>query len=141
MDNNYVNIFNIYEQNDVTNDDVIVTITPPIETSSYEYIVYNDENIVNEVNIIGSDISNIYLTNSGHFKILVTIHDFSGNTLTHASGIYNIDKEKPVIHITKRNIEIMENEKINVLDGVKVTDNFDGDISSLVKTNIDKLDL
>lgn len=141
MDNNYINVIDVYETLNVTNEDVIVTITPLENTSFYEYYILKDEKIINEYKVDLNEISVVHLTETGNYKISVNLYDYDGNLLNYESGIYKIDKEKPVIHLEKRRFEIMQNDEFDVSNIVSVTDNYDGDITNLVNTNISSIDL
>ena len=52
-----------------------------------------------------------------------------------------VDKEKPVLILNEDALTIIEGEKFDVLNGVTATDNVDGNLTSKVVTNIDKLHL
>lgn len=141
MDDNYVNVVDLYETLNVTNEDVIVTITPFENTIYYEYQIYKDDKLINEYKIETNENSFVYFTETGNYKITVVLYDETGNILNYESGIYKIDKEKPVISLPQRRYEIFENENLNVMDKVSAVDNFDGNVTDHITTNIDKIDL
>ena len=139
MDNNYINVIDIYETLDVTNEDVIVTITPFDTTSYYEYIIYKDDNVLDEKNVDTNEKSVIHLTDTGNYKISINLYDANNVLTKYDSGIYKIDKEKPVINLGKRRYEIIQNEALDV--EMTASDNYDGDVTSLVTSNIDTINL
>lgn len=141
MDNNYINIIDVYETINVTNEDVIVTITPLENTLNYDYQIYKDDKLLNEYKIETNENSFVHLTETGNYKIVINLYDETGNVSNYESGVYKIDKEKPVISLPQRRYEIVEKQNLNVMDKVIATDNFDGNVTNKITTNIDKIDL
>jgi Flp pilus assembly protein TadB len=79
-------------------------------------------------------------TDDGTYKVEVTILDNSGyNTIV--SPVYTIDKEKPIITVSKENIVIEKGNDISNLLKVKVTDNQDTNVAGHVKSNYSTVNL
>ena len=126
---------------DITNEDIVVTYTPSSNVINYSYTIIKDNVKNNTVNVNTSEPINILLNETGSYKIEITTTDYYGRTNLITSGEYNIDKEAPVINIKNKTYKIKTNGEINVLDGVSASDIVDGDLTSLVTTNLDTLDL
>ena len=127
-------------ESSLTNQDIVVTYKPVSDTVSYSYKIIKNNDIVNVVDVVGNKESTINLTDTGNYRIeITTFNGVSYNNIT--SGIYKIDKVKPVIKINEQELNITKGSEINVLDNIKATDNVDGNITSKVKTNIDDIDL
>lgn len=133
--------FSIYEQMNPINQDLIITFDPDINYPSYKLTIYKDNNIYKELNKQNNSQTKITLSETGSYTIDVTYYDMYMNTTIISSGIYNIDKEIPILNIGKNYIEIPLGNKIDIMEKVIATDNFSGDITKSVTTNIKELDL
>lgn len=122
----------------LTNQDINLTFTPPKNVCSFEYTVYKDGEIY--INGLGSTSPiGFSFTATGTYNIIVTMKDMTGyNTVT--SPQYIVDKESPIITVTKDNILLKEGKSLNALSNVTVTDNYDKDLNKQVITNYDELD-
>ena len=130
--------FNIFAL-DSTNEDVIITYTPSLNTTNYSYAIIKNGIKGDTVNINGNTSVNIKLDTDGVYSILVTLNK-NNKIETISSGEYTIDKTAPVINIKKKTHKIKENGNINVLEGVTAKDN-NSDLTSSITTNIDSIDL
>lgn len=143
-----------------TNQDINITFTPNSNVVSYKYRIFKNANdnlmtssgILDNPTIIYSEYevntnlpSNIVLAETGNYQLEIITTDFSGNNQIINSGIYVIDKEAPEIVLKNYNNQTVDYKKgeteFDVLDGVTVFDNYDGDILSKLVTNYDELDL
>ena len=156
--NEYVG-FNIDSLVTPTNEDFTVTFTPDINVVSYRYRIFKNDgekltqknNELVEPNVIYNDyvyvganqVSNITLSESGVYKIEIVTTDYLGNERVLNSGVYVIDKEVPKIDIADYYNQIIEykigESSIDVLDGVTVEDNYDGDLLNKLETNYDEI--
>lgn len=128
-------MFNISEC-DITNKDVNITITPEVGTTNYSYTIIKNDKRMDTVNVINGEISNINLTETGNYKIEVNIN----NQIT-TSGLYQIDKDSPIINIENKTVTLKMGDNIDLLSGVTATDNIDGDITSKITSNEKELKL
>jgi len=128
-------MFNIESQVKPANKDIVVVFSPSSNTANYTYTVYKDNKIFNNINVNGNVPSTITLDDSGSYQISVVSYDSLGKNITNNSGIYNIDKEPPVITVPKENVIINKGEDFDAYDGIKATDNYSGEITSSIKIN------
>ncbi len=143
-----------------TNKDIHITFTPDSNIASYKYRIFKNANdslmtssgvldnptiIYNDYIVNNNTPSNIVLTETGNYQLEIVTTDFNGNNQIINSGIYVIDKEAPEIVLKKYNNQTVDYKKgeteFDVLDGVTVFDNYDGDILNKLVTNYDELDL
>ena len=136
---NEVGTLNIMESS-LTNKDITVTYVPSTFVTNYEYTIYKNDVVYKNIKVDNGDKSNIRLDKTGNYKIVISATTLKGET-TLESGIYKIDKESPTIEIENYNYTISPGEDIDILDGVKATDDIDGDITARVTTNLDELNL
>ena len=104
-------MFDLYEQVNPVNHDILINYNSE-DYSPCKVIIYKDDNIYSELDFEGN--FNINLTESGSYKLVIPDRSIE-------SGIYNIDKEAPIINIKEKYIK-SEND-INILDYVTATDN------------------
>lgn len=121
------------------NQDIIVEYTPNARVVSYNYILYKDDKIIDTYNDTTNKAS-IIMVESGAYKIVINETDKSGNVKTITSGIYNIDKEKPIINVSEQLLTMQKGDKLDLFSDVVATDNLDGDLTSKVTTNYSELD-
>ena len=131
--------FNIYSTEKPTNTDLVVVFSPTQNTKTYTYNIYKDDIII-ETNSITANIPHtFYLTETGNYKILITTVNNTNITNQITSGLYIIDKEKPVIEIKENNIKIKTGENINNI--VTAKDNISGDLTNNITSNINDVNL
>ncbi len=128
-------LFNIDSMVKPANKDIVVVFSPSSNTANYTYTIYKDNKVFNTINVNGNVPSTITLDDSGSYQISVVSHDSLGKSITSNSGIYNIDKEPPVLTIPKESITINKGENFDAHEGVKATDNHDGDLTTSIKIN------
>ena len=138
--------FSLFEQKEATNKELVINYKPSASIVKYTYKVYNNNTLISNVTVDSNKTSTIHLVGSGTYKIEVTLIDKANNTLKEASGIYNIDMDKPVMAVND-NIFIMErlasDEDITMSDlkgTLKVIDKQDGDLFDKTKCNLDEID-
>ncbi len=158
MNNSY---FNLDSSLTPTNQDINITFTPSEDVINYKYRIFKNasENLTTKTGVLDNPTviytdytlvdtnipSNIVLNETGNYQIEIITTDYSGNNQVINSGIYVVDKEAPQIILKNYNNQIIEYKegetKLDILDGVTVFDNYDGDILSKLITNYDELDL
>ena len=106
--------FDIYEQIQYVNHNITINYNPE-NYSSYKLTIYKDNEIYSELTKEGP--ATITLTESGSYTISV----FDGEK-TINSGIYNIDKEMPILELKKDYIEIRLGDNINIREYTSATD-------------------
>ncbi len=132
------NGFSIYEQITATNQDISIVYSPTTPVLKYEYFIIKDGVRSGAVNIIGNNSATILFTETGNYQIEVNMYDYYNNVGVIKSGIYNIDKEAPIINIKDSNIEIELGSNYNFLNNVTANDKQDGDVSSLISVDKDE---
>ncbi len=135
------NNFNIYEQLQPTNKNIIVTFTPNKNTTQYEYNIIKDKKVIKNETINDFSPVDISLEETGEYEIKVITYNELGEKQAYDSGIYIIDKEKPIIKTNITKFEILIGDNINIMNNISAFDNQDGDLLHKVTTNIDQLDL
>lgn len=161
MNSGFPNYLSIDSSLKPTNEDIIVTFTPPETVISYEYrILKNADEFLTTNNGELSNPSIIYrdyiqvntnrptdiiLNESGVYKIEIAILDYMGNSKIISSGNYVIDKESPKINISNFNSQTIEykigESNLEILNNISAIDNYSGDVSSNLKSNYNELDL
>lgn len=126
-------ILSIYEM-DITKDDITITYTPSKLVKNYEYTILKNNRNYKIVTVSKNQISNILLSETGSYQIKITeYYEFDKKEIV--SGLYNIDKEAPILEVGDTNLKLKQGKKIDIMGGVKASDNTDGDITSFVITN------
>ena len=140
MNNNYTFIFSINETLKSTNEDIIVTITPPENILKYEYTIIKNEEIKDSNVVVENKQINIALDESGIYRIEVKLYDTNLNQYSISSGMYKIDKEKPVIMVESYSLEMPIGSNLIVNEGISVYDEMDGNLIDKVTSNYDSID-
>lgn len=130
----------IYSHEKVTNKDIVITYTPSNLVENYEYIIIKDSKELETIIASDNHPSDIILSDTGTYRIKI-IEYFNGSSRKIVTGKYCIDKESPVLEIQNKGLTIKKGEYIDIMNSVKATDNYDGDITSLVTTNKNELNL
>lgn len=128
--------FSIYSSEMPTNNNINVLFSPNAETTSYTYTVYKNDEIYETNSVIGNQSTNITLKDTGTFQIVAEVNDNNGPS-TLESGLYLIDKDAPVINVSVDKLEIQKGEDYHI--NITANDNYDGDITNLITSNIDSL--
>ncbi len=127
------NTFSLYELLEPTNESFIVTFTPGGAVQNYEVILYKDGIEYKKEEIKENKKIDILLNETGTYNINVLIDD-----KIIKSGNYIIDKEAPVIEITKKVITIKQGKNFNPNDYIIVHDNYN---DYTIETNYETIDL
>ena len=133
--------FNIFEQLNVTNNDINIVFMPDSSITRYEYCVIKDDVYGDYIQINNNEPTTIFLTETGIFQIEIKAYDKNNNVSLLNSGTYNIDKDKPIIELSDYHIEIPVGYDLDVMAGIKAYDKQSGDLIDKVTTNYDELDL
>lgn len=139
MSDNY-EIFNINQTDNITNEDIIVTITPNEDIIKYDYTIIKDNERLETNTCLNNQKTDILLNETGNFQIEVVLYKKYNNE-TISSGIFEIDKEKPIININKDNISIKIGDSLNIYENISAYDELDGDLTNNITTNYNDLDL
>ena len=131
----------IYNTNKVTNEDVVINYTPSKDVINYEYIIYQDKQFYKSVNVSANTPSIIILNETGTYEIVVTENLVSGRKNILKSGQYEIDKDIPILEVGDEHLTLKQGKHIDIMGNVQATDNFDGDLTGKVTTNVDKIKL
>ena len=136
---NDVGTLNIIES-DLTNKDIVVTYVPNTFVTNYKYQILKDNKEFKSVNVSNNKECNIKLNETGNYKIIITAYS-NNNYKVFETGIYKIDKEAPEVSVNEESINLTISDYFNEMNGVKATDNIDGNITSNIKTNIKDINL
>lgn len=139
MNNNYG--FNTEYCNMPKNENIKITYVPSSDIVYYTYKLYKNSNLVRTVTIDKDRLSNIYLDATGRYNVTVESYLTDGTTKLENSCEYIIDKEKPILTIDNETITLVRGDKLELMKGVKATDNIDGNVTNYIVTNVDELDL
>lgn len=131
--------FNILNTTKPTNNDVVVVFSPAINTQKYEYIIYKDKKQIESKTVDYNTQTSITLDKSGTYQISVKTYDISGKEFEVNSGTYTIDKNAPILTVSKEKIEINKNEGLpnNI---ASANDDFSGDLTDKITSNKDSID-
>lgn len=135
---NYSLIFTTYETEKFINEDIIVSITPPTNILKYEYTIIKDNVRDEKIVVTGNSPTEIILEHSGIYTIEVNLFDEKLNEITVNSGLYKIDKEKPIINVENKNLEIKIGDKID--NEITAYDEIDGNITEKITSDYDTID-
>ena len=133
--------FNILSQTKAVNHDIIVMFTPNENVKKIEYqIIYNDET-QDTITVNTIESFDILLNKTGKYEIKVTTYDYKNRVKIYETGIYNIDKEAPVINLDNEGIvEFKAGTIYNFKEDGKAYDKQDGDLTYALKTNEEQID-
>lgn len=135
---NYSLIFSTHETEKFVNEDIVVSITPPSNILKYEYTIIKD-NVRDETIIVtGNEPREVLLENSGIYTIEVNLYDEKLQQHPVTSGLYKIDKEKPVINVQNKHLEIKLGDKID--NEITAYDEIDGNITDKITSDYDTID-
>lgn len=138
--NDVIDGLSLQEQIKPINKEIIVEYTPSNEVVSYKYELYKNDSIYNTYTSNTNEKTPIVMDETGKYKINITTTDIYGISNTISSGVYNIDKEKPVIELNNQLLTMQKGDKLDLFADVKVTDNIDGNITNKITTNYKELD-
>ncbi len=133
------NQFSLYEQINPVNSTLNITYTPNSSVTKYQYKIIENNNIISTVDVSKNEPATFNLVDTGSYKVEILVYE--KNKVYHFdSGIYNIDKEVPIITVNTHAMDMTIGSSLDVMGGVKATDTQDGDIISHVTTNYKELD-
>ena len=127
------------KSSEVTNEDINITYTPSLSTSSYSYRIIKN-NVYQDISKVNKNTSTlITLKETGTYKIEIKEVLKDGKINTIISDNYIIDKEAPAISLKEKTIKILSGDKFNYNDYVSAKDNVDGSVP--VSSNINDIDM
>ena len=132
--------FNIYEQSP-TKEDIKIIYNPNTNYQSYKVTIYKDNEIYKEINKINMQQTEFVLSETGTYQIEITYYDEFMQETKEYSGIYNIDKDIPVLTIEKNFIEINLGKKLNIMENVTAADDKEGNLTNNITTNINEINM
>ena len=132
--------FSIFEQVKPTKQDLSIIFTPNDSIIKYEYRIIKDNVYDDYILVDNNEPTTIILSETGTYKIEVKAYDTNNNTNIISSGIYNMDKEKPIIELDNYYLEIPIGTSFDIMEGIKAYDNQLGDLTDKITTNYDELD-
>lgn len=133
--------FSIKNINTPTKSDVTVTFSPQSTTTKYIYTIYDGTTVKKTVEVTGNKPTNIYLNETGIYRIEVTLYNGDKVTGITKSGNYLIDKTAPELDVGEEEISLHEGDTLLVDEGIKAVDNFDGEITGKITSNYSTIDL
>ena len=131
--------FNIEKLDKPVNKDINIIFSPSINVTSYSYQIYKDDIPYKKIDVTNNFSSNILLSETGKYQIIVNLNLNNGLTETITSSEYTIDKVAPEITLSKENIETTPTNNENLIT-CEANDNLDGTIKN-IKTNINEIPL
>lgn len=131
--------FNLFSH-EATNQDIEVIYTPDTSVIKYEYQIIKNGEEEPIVSIHNANATTILLTETGKYQIRVFTTDQNNREKMVTSGLFIIDKKKPVINVGDKSLTMEIGSTLEPLEGITVTDNFDGDLMGSVTTNYEQLD-
>lgn len=131
----------VASQENFTKDDIVIDYQPKEGIVHYTYTIIKNGKKQDPIKVADGSDTRIFLMETGQYEIEFLNYDANGNIEMYQSGLYNIDKDVPVLEICRDRITIQVGSSIDVMKCVHAEDNIDGNITNNVKTNYDKLDL
>ena len=124
--------FSIFEQVKPTKQDLSIIFTPNDSIIKYEYRIIKDNVYDDYILVDNNEPTTIILSETGTYKIEVKAYDTNNNTNIISSGIYNMDKEKPIIELDNYYLEIPIGTSFDIMEGIKAYDNQLGDLTDKI---------
>lgn len=131
--------FNMEKTDKPVNKDINIVFSPSINVTSYSYQIYKDDIPYQKNDVLNNFNSNILLSETGKYKIVINLNLNNGLTETITSGEYIIDKIAPEITLSKESLEITPTNNKNLIN-CKASDNLDDKVQKIT-TNINDLTL
>ena len=97
--------FNLWETKTPTNEDVQVVFTPASNVLKYQYQVIRDGQTSDPIPVNNNRPVTITMTDTGKYQIRI-FTETATETREIASGIYQIDKEAPVLDVGESLIQM-----------------------------------
>lgn len=136
---------NIYETESIINKELNVTYTPNSSVKGYTYEVLKDGERYGIYKISTNRKSEIILSESGNYQIIITNYLANNKTSNVESGIYKLDLDAPYIisEESKTVYQLKKGEKYTVDKSelnIRAYDKIEGDITSKMKCNFEDVD-
>lgn len=132
--------FNIEKTQTPTNQDLSIIFTPTDSTLNYTYQIYKNDIVIKTESVQNNSNTKIVLDETGRYKIVVTSILKNGIKDTLESGEYIIDKEKPKIFISSKNVKINPTKDKDIINCTAV-DNYSGNLNNKITDNMDEINL
>ena len=132
--------FDIQSIEKPVNHDITIVFSPSKNVTSYTYQIYQNDILINQVDVNQNTNATIKLTDTGTYKITVQTNLINGVTDTVTSGEYIIDKEAPKINISAKEININKKKKKDIIS-CTANDNYSGNLTNKITTNLNDLTL
>ena len=123
-----------------TNKDITIVFSPSNNVISYTYRIYKDNVPINKADINGSIPARIVLKDTGTYQISVHMNLANGTSDDITSGKYVIDKEAPTIKMSSKQLTTTPTKSKDLIT-CTADDNYSGNLSDKITTNIDELSL
>lgn len=133
--------FNFDAHAEPTNQDLTIVFTPDSSVMRYTYSVFKDGEVISSNTIDDQEPVTLLLDESGKYQIIVEMFNYYNKKAVLKSGIYNIDKDAPVIELGSESLKIKVGSILYPMEDMKAYDKQDGDLSSKVTTNLEELNL
>ncbi len=130
--------FDIQSTEKPVNHDISVVFSPSQNVISYTYQIYKNDILINQTDISSNSNVGISLSETGTYKISVQTNLINGQSDIINSGEYIIDKEAPKLTISNKKIITTPTNDKNLVS-CSASDNYDGNITNKITSNIDSL--
>ncbi len=130
----------VASQEEFTRDDIVVDYQPKEGITHYSYTIIKNDESEEPIYIDDNSAVRIVLKETGQYRIEFVNYDATEQTETFKTGIYNVDKEAPVIEIDKNSFTVEAGSRVDIMKGVKATDSQSGNITFKVETDADTID-
>src|SRR5574344_1814293 len=133
--------FSLFSQEQPTKETLEIVFKPSDNIVKYVYRVYSDSILVDSGKINSNEARTITLNSTGNYQIKVEAYDSFSREYEYESGKYVIDKEAPTLEVGDSVLNLNVGDSVNVSKGVSASDNYDGNITQSITTNISMIDL
>lgn len=133
--------FSLFSQEQPTKETLEIVFKPSDNIVKYVYRVYSDSILVDSGKINSNEARTITLNSTGNYQIKVEAYDSFSREYEYESGKYVIDKEAPTLEVGDSVLNLNVGDSVNVSKGVSASDNYDGNITQSITTNISTIDL
>lgn len=141
MEQSVISNFSLDSQEQSTNQDLEIVFTPSSSVMRYTYSVLKDGIPMKSESIEGEKTSQIVLDETGKYQIIVEEYNYYNHKTVIESGIYNIDKDAPIIELGSESLKMRAGSILYPMQDVKAYDKQDGDLLEQVTTNASELNL
>ena len=127
--------FDIESTKKPVNKNITIVFSPSNNVTSYTYQIYKDSVPIDKVTVSNNQPSNILLTETGTYKIVVQESLLNGLVDTKESGEYIIDKEPPLINISEKELQINKTNDKDLIT-CTATDNYSGNLTDKISSKL-----